>query len=313
MAMPVQPVIVGVDVSKQTLACARSDQLGIETIANKQRAIRQWLKALPEGASVAAEATSTYHLELVEMAHAMGHAVYLVDGFRLYNYRKSIGGRAKTDRTDAELLVRYLKNEGHDLRPWSPPPKAYRTIQQLLSRRATLVSARVALQQSFGDMKGLGPSLKAVIRQIERLDQLIKNRLKAALKEHGWGEDHRRCTQIEGIGDLTASALVTAFHRGSFRSSDAFIAFLGLDVRARDSGVSKGKRKLTKQGNPELRRLLHNAAMAAQRSPVWRPVYERYLERGLETTQALVALARKLARVAFALMKNQTQYQPKCA
>ncbi|WP_406672260.1 IS110 family transposase, partial [Natronospira sp.] len=267
----------------------------------------------PVESALAAEATSTYHLELVEMAHAMGHTVYLVDGFRLHNYRKSVGGRAKTDRTDAELLVRYLKNEGEDLRPWSPPPKAYRAIQQLLGRRATLVSARIALQQSFGNMKGLGTSLKAVIRQIERLDQLIRKRLKAALKEHGWAEDYRRCIQVEGIGELTASALVTTFRRGTFRSSDAFIAFLGLDVRARDSGVSKGRRKLTKQGNPELRRLLHNAAMAARNSPTWRPVYERYLERGLKTTQALVALARKLARVAFALMKNQTQYQPKCA
>jgi transposase len=151
------------------------------------------------------------------------------------------------------------------------------------------------------------------MRQIARLDQLIQKRMQAAMREHGWHTDRLRCRQIEGIGDLIATALVMAFHRGRFRSSDAFVAFLGLDVRVRDSGHSSGKRKLTKQGSPELRRLLHNAAMAAKRSPTWQPFYQRCLDRGLKTTQALVALARKLVRIAFALLKNQSQYQPKVA
>ena len=38
---------------------------------------------------------------------------------------------------------------------------------------------------------------------------------------------------------------------------------MGLDVRVRDSGTFRGRRKLTKKGDPEVRRLLYNAAMAA--------------------------------------------------
>ncbi|WP_026333060.1 IS110 family transposase, partial [Thioalkalivibrio sp. ALgr5] len=102
-----------------------------------------------------------------------------------------------------------------------------------------------------------------------------------------------------------------AFQRGAFRNSDAFVAFLGLDVRIRDSGTKRGQRKLTKQGDPELRRLLYLAAMQAKSTPAWSDYYQRCLDRGLATTQALNALARKLARVAFALMNNQTDYQPK--
>lgn len=41
--------------------------------------------------------------------------------------------------------------------------------------------------------------------------------------------------------------------RGRFKTSDAFIAFLGMDVRVRDSGGYRGRRKLTKAGDPELR------------------------------------------------------------
>lgn len=313
MAMPVQPILVGIDVSKAELVCARSDSTATACISNQKKTIKQWLKALPGQICLAVEATNTYHLDLVEAAHALGHKIYVVDGYRLNNYRKSIGGRAKTDDSDARLLVRYLKNEGDELRPWSPPPKAYQAIQKLLARRATLVQARVALQQSLGDLTGLGPSVKALMRQIARLDELIQKRLKEALREHGWQADIDRCTRMEGVGELTATALVTAFHRGRFRSADAFVAFLGLDVRVRDSGTTRGRRKLTKQGNAEMRRLLYTAAMAARRSNRWAHFYQRCLDRGLKSTQALVALARKLVRVAFALLKNQTQYQPKMA
>ena len=50
---------------------------------------------------------------------------------------------------------------------------------------------------------------------------------------------------------------------------------------------------------------------AASRSATWQPFYQRYRDRGLSRIHSLVILARKLARVAFALMKNQTTYQPK--
>ncbi|MBB4868033.1 transposase, partial [Pseudomonas nitritireducens] len=88
------------------------------------------------------------------------------------------------------------------------------------------------------------------------------------------------------------------------------VAFLGLDVRLKESGRYSGRRKLTKQGDPEIRRLLYNAAMAASRTLRWRELYQGYLARGLKRTQALVILARKLARIAFALMTTEQVYRP---
>lgn len=51
--------------------------------------------------------------------------------------------------------------------------------------------------------------------------------------------------------------------------------------------------------------------MQAKRTPAWRAFYQRHRNRALKPIQALVVLARKLARVAFALLKNQSTYQPK--
>jgi transposase len=40
-------------------------------------------------------------------------------------------------------------------------------------------------------------------------------------------------------------ALVATFHRHNFRNADAFVAFMGLDVRVRDSGKFRGRRRIT--------------------------------------------------------------------
>jgi len=312
MAMQVQPLLIGVDVSKAELVICRGSEAALETIANEPAAIKAWLVSLPPGLGcLAVEATNVYHLELVAQAHRQGHTVYVVDGFRLSRYREGVGGRAKTDSSDARLLQRYLERERNDLRPWSPPSAGYVAIQRLLHRRATLVSATVALRQSLGDFPELKRATATLFRQLARVDALLVRRLRESISQHGWASDVARCQAMEGIGPITAAALTMAFRRGHFRNSDAFVAFLGLDVRVRDSGQARGRRKLTKQGDPELRRLLHLAAMQACRSITWQAFYQRYLQRGLTKTQALVILARKLARVAFALLKNQSDYQPR--
>ncbi|SHN28423.1 Transposase IS116/IS110/IS902 family protein, partial [Pseudomonas asturiensis] len=101
------------------------------------------------------------------------------------------------------------------------------------------------------------------------------------------------------------------YNRGDFKSSDSFIAFLGMDLRVSDSGQKNGRRSLTKRGCSEVRRLLHNAAMSACRSSTWKGFYNEHLSSGKATTQVLVMLSRKLARIAFSLLKNQSEYQPK--
>jgi transposase len=310
MAKRLEWGLMGVDVSKAELSIRMQDRAGVETLPNERKVIRSWLKTLPGPMRIAVEATNTFHLALVEEAHAQGHTVFVVDGYRLNRYRESIGGRAKTDRTDAELLLRYLEREAQDLRPWSPPPLGYVTLHRLLHRRAAVVQARTSLGQSLADLPELKSATRAMLQRLNDLDRLIRKRIAQALRDSGAAADAARCQGIEGIGPITAAALANAFRRGAFSSSDAFVAFFGLDVRVRESGTYKGQRRLTKQGDPEIRRLLHNAAMSAIKSPRWKPIYERYLQRGLKRIQVLVIVARKLARIAFALMKNQSDYQP---
>jgi transposase len=310
MTIHVSQVVVGVDVAKDEIVVYRSDLEQVLIVSNERSTLKKWLKALPANSAIALEATNTYHLDTTEMAHEMGHDVYVIDGSRLNRYREGIGIRAKTDALDAALLARYLSKESDKLRIWSPPPKAYTQLKSLLRRRAELVRHRVAIKQSWKDEPLLEEALADYLACLEQIEKSIQKVLKSIVSEADMDAQVKRCQAVEGVGVLTAIAAVTAFMRGDFSDSDGYIAFLGMDPRVRQSGKKDQRRYLSKRGDSEFRRLFHNSAMAASRSPAWKPYYQSYLARGLKGTQALVILARKLARVLFALMKNQSEYKP---
>lgn len=313
MAMPVTVSlpIVGVDVAKEELVIYHAESDLLETIPNNKTAIKKWLKALSGKVAVAIEATNIYHLQFADLAYESGCVIYMVGGYELSHYRQSVSIRAKTDALDAKLLARYLKNENQELRPWSPPCALYRRLISLFRRRAAVVQARVSLKQSWANEPLLKRAITTQLKAMARLEALIEKTISNQLKEAGLLDQLKRCMKVEGIGLLTGARLITAFQRGDFRNSDAFIAFLGLDLRVSKSGQKDGRRSLSKRGDPEARRLLHNAAMSASRTPAWKGVYEGFLSKGFRTTQALVMLARKLARLVFALLKGQDEYEPK--
>lgn len=313
MAMETREFIIGIDVAKAELVVHFQSNGAQMSLSNTKPEIKKWLKQQPANTALCVEATNIYHLDVVEMAYENGFKVYVIDAFQLSNYRKGIGGRSKTDAGDAALLARYLEREGRELRPWTPPPAVYGKLQSLLRRRSALVTMRTALSQSWGNEQLLKEAFKSFAQQMEKLDLLVQKKLRELLKEAGLLKQVARCQAIEGIGFLTATALVMAFIRGEFKNSDAFIAFLGMDLRVSDSGQKTGRRRLTKRGCSEIRRLLHNASMSASRSAAWKQTYERYRNMGKATTEALVILSRKLARVAFALMKKEEEYVSKPA
>lgn len=308
MADQSQPILCGVDVAKDSLDIAQAGQSAV-CIPNTVQTIQQWLDSLPGKARIAMEATGRYHLALQEQATRCGHRVYLVNGKQLRHYREAVGVRAKTDPGDARLLLRYLQHEQNSLSPAKVLSAKEKQIWSLLQRRATLVKARNQLNQSLGSdpqtlalARSIGKVLNGSIARVDRRMLTLARRL-------GWAEAIKRCQGIPGIGPLNALALVVCFNRGDFRRADQFVAYLGLDVRVRDSGTCKGKRKLTKRGNAEMRRLLYNAAMSFARNPTYRPWYERYTARGLSSTAALMIVARKLVRIAFALLSKGEEFE----
>jgi len=217
------------------------------------------------------------------------------------SWRTTANERNKTDPLDAWLLARYLEHEADQLRPFQPRDPRAQRLWRLILHRATVVKSSQQLQQSFADVQ---VSVRGVLTQFRELLIRIDRQIVTLIRELGWWLDYRHCLSIPGIGATNAGALVAAYHRGSFAGSDAFVSYLGLDVRIRESGYFKGRRKLTKRGEPELRRLLFCASHPARHYPRFADYYQKQLDKGLSKTAARVILARKLARIAFTLMRN---------
>lgn len=301
---------IGVDVSKCELEMFELETETIVGIPNTIESIEAWLDRWASPIRLAIEPTNCYHQAVAQLAHARGHEVYLIDPLRLAHYRQGVGQRVKADRQDAQLLARYLDREVSELRRWQPETLPQQRFWHLLKRRAALVRGRVQLRQSLTDLGALQVEVERLLTQADRVLRKMDQALMAEADGLGWRVAIERCRAIPGIGPLTALALVALYHRGQFERADTFIAFMGMDVRVRQSGQWRGRCKLTKQGDPEVRRLLFNAAMQGRRNPLWEPYYLSLRQRGMSTTAAFVALGRKLARVCFALLKNGTDFNP---
>lgn len=306
MAIAVSKITLGVDVSKDQLVVFDWHTEERTTLENQPADIKVWLKSMYGPVRIAVEPTSSYHLELVEQAHTLGFEIYLINPRQLVHYRKAVGERNKTDQADAWLLARYLDRECASLRPFKPQCAKAQRLWALIKRRGVAVSARQKIQQSF---RGTRIPTKALVTEIQKLIHRIDQHIQALIRQLAWQSDYQRCLSIPGIGPVNAAALTAVFHRGAFAGSDAYVAFIGLDVRLRESGKFKGKRKLTKCGEAEIRRLLFCAAQAARSYPPFDNYLQQQLEKGLSKIAAKVILARKLARIAFSLLANQQSFK----
>lgn len=303
---------VGVDVASKTVvvACA-ARTFAPRTIGNESGPLRAWLQTLPRGSRLGLESTGSYHQLLADLAHAAGLTVYVLNARDLKHYAAGVGRRGKTDRVDAEVIARFIAHEHEQLHAYVPRSAAQCRLAQLLKRRGKLVARQVSLQQGWRGVVGVKAELGAVAaayaRLLARVDQLVAQALDALPDTRAQA---RQVRTIPGYGALGSVALAHALTRLPFTNVDAFIAHTGLDPRPHDSGAKRGRRRLSKRGPAELRRVMHICAMSAARSKVWRPYYLAQRAKGLSGTAAVVILARKMARTAYGVCKNQTPFDP---
>ena len=119
----------------------------------------------------------------------------------------------------------------------------------------------------------------------------------------------RRLQSIPGVGPLVATALVSAVgNAGTFRSSRDLAAWVGLVPRQHTTGGKPKLLGLSKRGNSHLRRLFVQGARALW---VWKekrndPLHQwmRRLAQRMHPHKAVCALANKLIRICWALLRN---------
>jgi transposase len=126
----------------------------------------------------------------------------------------------------------------------------------------------------------------------------------------------QRLQTLPGIGPILAlTILAEAGDLRRFSSHRRFLKFCGLDLATHQSGSRRGQTRLSKRGNSRLRHAFWLAATVAirQRENSFRSKYENYIRQDPKNAdlkrKAYTAVAAKLARVCYALIKYQTDYR----
>ena len=165
-------------------------------------------------------------------------------------------------------------------------------------------------QQAREVFAGLLEQCRATADRIEGLE--------AEIVAHARGNGTaRRLATIPGIGPITASLIAATVGGGirNFKSARHFAAWLGLVSRQHSSGGKTRLGRITKAGNREIRKLLVlGATSMVYRAEQWNSVAGAWLRGLLErrpVRPATVALANKMARIAWALMTRNEVYRAK--
>jgi transposase len=298
--------LLSVDVGKSELsACVFADSRVAcrKTVKNTREGIEELFSLCPN-VRVVAEATSSYHDLLVEIAWEFGRPIALARGVDVRNYARSQRTRVKTDGVDAELIGRYALVT--DLRDFEPCEREKLVLRRLLRQRASLVRHRTAVR-FVGSSKTL---IEAFNKEIAELDKQI---VAMASRQEPL---YSRLQTIPGVGKIVAASLVVVlWNAEQFKTKAAITCFAGLDIAIRESGAYHGRGRLSKQGDPELRRLLFLSAISGARTKSG-PIREMYLRLRQRNTNplpahaAICACARKLLHTAWSLARSGQDFDP---
>lgn len=174
---------------------------------------------------------------------------------------------------------------------------------------------RLRLPQILDDQENELSSLSREIfntlyQELRIADQRIKDLDKRIMLLCKESTNCQRLMKVEGIGPLSASALISAIGDiHAFKNGRHLAAWLGLVPRQHSSGGKQTLLGISKRGDRYLRTLLIHGARAfisfAKRKSVW---LEALIKR-CGKQKAYVALANKNARVVWALLAKQVDYQ----
>jgi transposase len=179
--------------------------------------------------------------------------------------------------------------------------KFEKALDEMLADQASLVSGR--LHDLLLDMRA---EWSALDRRIDALDQEFAQLART-------DEVARRLTSIPGVGALNATALVAAVGRAeAFDQARDLGAWLGLVPRQHTTGGKPRLLGISKRGNTYLRTLLIHGARAAlpslAKADTALGAWLRGLQARCHPNTVVVALANKLARIAWVLMRRETVF-----
>lgn len=318
-------LFVGIDVSKSKVDVAATKDgkniLAITSFLNNKEGfsrLKNWIKKTAKGSlkvHCCMESTGIHHEEIAEFLQEQSFIVSVINPYQSKSFAASLLLRTKNDKVDATLLSCYCAI--HQPQEMVKVPEEVKKLRRLIRFLNTQISSRAREKtrlHSIKDddvahvLKGTIISLNQSIAQIEKLIKQHVNkhpRLKHQVK---------LLKTIPGIADKTAYEILAEIHieDGQNINVKSQVAHAGLAPREFQSGSSvKGKPRICRTGNANLRKALYMPAMcAAHKNQILSEFYHRLVNSGKVKMVALVATMRKLLVIAIGVLRNDKPFDP---
>ena len=328
--------VIGLDIAKQVFQVHAADAAGrtVAQIKLRRAQVLDYFQALPP-CLVGLEACATAHYWARELS-ALGHSVRLMPPA----YVKPYVRRNKTDAADAQAIAEALTRPTMRFVPVKSADQQamlmlHRARELLVRQRTMLATALRAHLAEFGIIAPQGiqrveklaaqlhdPSVPPLAR--DALNLLVEQ-LASTWKQidtiemqlvaiHRTQAVSRRLASIPGVGPITAMAIAsTVSDPTMFRSGREFAAWLGLTPKSHSSGGKDRLGRISKRGDRYIRHLLYVGAGNVIRFAKARAAAGENWIRGLQQRRppkvVIIALANKMARIAWALMVREQPFR----
>ena len=330
---------IGLDIAKSVFQVHGIDAEGNVLIRRqlKRRYVLAFFEKLPP-CLVGIEACASSH-HWSRQLKALGHTVRLMPPAYVKPYVK----RQKNDAADAEAICEAVTRANMRFVETKTPEQQsclmlHRTRHLFIRQQTSVINAIRAHLAEFGIVAPVGRKgveellavvtntsdervpevaracLAALGAQLRRLKEQILEFDRRIMAWHRSNEMSRRLDEIPGVGPALATALVASVaDPKAFRSGRNFSSWLGLVPKQHSSGGKDKLGSISKQGDRYLRSLFTAGALAVIRyakihGTQHRPWLTALLARR-PTKVAAIALANKIARMAWAMMAKGERYK----
>lgn len=305
---------IGIDVSKEHLDVASSEgwTLRVSNDGPGHARLCEQLKSEPPKLIVM-EATGGLERCLAVALAAQELPVRVVNARLVRHFAKAAGLLAKTDRIDAQVLVRF----GQAMKPVAREPVS----EQLLALQALVTRRRQLVEMLVMERNRLSTAHKAVKPQVLRTIKWLEKQLASndtdtddALRACGvWHEKVELLESVPGIGRVIALSLIATLPELGTLNRRQISSLAGVAPFNRDSGQLRGHRSIY-GGRVSTRGALYMAALVgARHNPVLKSFYQRLRTAGKPAKVALVACMRKLLTILNVMVRENTPWRPRPA
>ena len=318
--METKKLCCGIDVSHTKLDVCYQNNLGDLfhlQVGNNNEGFKKILEHTGPDYHFVMEATGVYYIRLAFWLHEHGCNLSVVNALSIKRYIQMHLERNKSDKKDAAWICRYAIEQSPVY--WEMPDSAYFEGKQLYNTIREYGEQIKRFNNQLHSLRLLPVPSKDTIKSLEKMSKqlgkeivLLEKKLDVLLQQ--WQPaQFKSVSSIKGIGKRATSMLIVFTQGFKYtKSHRQLISFAGLSPTEYSSGSSiHGKSRIYKRGGKNLRDVLYMCAMnAIKTNPGSKTLYDRLRANGKTGKQGLIAVCNKLLKQVFAVVKNNSLYQP---